>query len=206
MVKISKAEQYRITQRALLDTARELFAERGYAKTSIEEVVRRANVTRGALYYHYRDKAALFQAVYEEVRTGWVQSVMEKMQAAKDAGASLWKQMIVGCRAFVEAASAPGEQRILYIDGPAVLDWHVVQRDSPGLRFLQHVGAQLIDEGVIEEIPLDPLAHTLWVTFFGAGMYIANAEDSATAQEEIVDVLIRLISGLRPHTLAASVD
>lgn len=206
MVKISKAEQYRITQRALLDTARELFAERGYAKTSVEEVVRRANVTRGALYYHYRDKAALFQAVYEEIRVGWVQDVMEEMQAARDAGDSMWQQTIVGCHAFVKTATTPGARRIFYIDGPAVLDWYVVQKDSPVLKFLQYVCGQLADEGVIEKVPIDPLAHTLYLTFFGAGMYIANAEDSATAQEEIVDVLIRLISGMRPHTLTASVD
>ena len=63
---ISKAEQSEQTRRALLDAALELFAEHGYANTSTEEVVRRAAVTRGALYYHFRDKAALFTAVYEK--------------------------------------------------------------------------------------------------------------------------------------------
>ena len=53
--RISKAEQYQKTRRILLDVARELFTEHGYTHTSTEEVVRRAGVTRGALYYHYRD-------------------------------------------------------------------------------------------------------------------------------------------------------
>ena len=55
------------TRRALLDTARELFAENGFQATRTEEIVQRAGLTRGALYHHFRDKEDLFRAVYEEV-------------------------------------------------------------------------------------------------------------------------------------------
>jgi AcrR family transcriptional regulator len=61
---ISKAEQSERTRRALLDAAWELFAEHGYAKTSTEEVVRRAAVTSGALYYHFRDKGCFGASRY----------------------------------------------------------------------------------------------------------------------------------------------
>src|SRR5258708_34552633 len=56
------------TRRALLVAARELFGERGYAGTSVEEVVRRAGLTKGALYHHFRDKDDLFRAVVEQVK------------------------------------------------------------------------------------------------------------------------------------------
>ena len=62
-----KEEHAEATRRALIDSARELFAQRGYAEVPIEEIVRRARVTRGALYHHFRDKSDLFRAVFERV-------------------------------------------------------------------------------------------------------------------------------------------
>ena len=41
--------------------ATELFGERGYYQTGTEEIVRRSGVTRGSLYHHFADKAALFE-------------------------------------------------------------------------------------------------------------------------------------------------
>ncbi len=104
MAGISKAEQFQKTQRILLKTARELFTQNGYADTSTEEIVRRSRVTRGALYYHYEDKADIFAAVFEEVRADSVRFIRGEMKAAEDAGADLWRQVIVGCHASEEGS------------------------------------------------------------------------------------------------------
>lgn len=201
MAKISKNDQAQKTQRALLDVARELFTKHGYANTSTEEVVRRSKVTRGALYYHYRDKAALFEAVFQEVRADSGRFIREKMQAAQDDGADSWQQVIAGCHAFVESSANPSMQRIVHTDGPAVLGRNTVQKGSPGLKFLQNVFERLMAEGTIEKIPLDPLTHILWGTFFEAGVYIAHADDIDAAQEEMASVLLRVLTGLRPTAL-----
>ena len=156
---VSKAEQSERTRRALLDAARELFAEHGYAKTSTEEVVRRTAVTRGALYYHFRDKAALFEAVHQEQRAALVQSIGERIQGAEG---DLWQRSVVTvCQAFVELATDPSVRRILYVDGPAVLDWNIVQGSTPALILLREVFEQLMAEGVIDSLPLDPLIHSV---------------------------------------------
>ena len=196
----SKAEQYQKTQRILLDVARELFTEHGYAHTSTEEVVRRAGVTRGALYYHYRDKAALFEAVFDEVRAAAMQSVRARVQAAEG---DTWQRIIVtGCQAYIEIFSDPSVQRIVHVDGPAVLDWPSMQKGSPGLRLLHEVFEGLMAEGLIEKMPVKPLTQLLWATFFEAGVYLAQADDKAAARAEIASSLIRLIEGLRPRALA----
>ena len=91
----------------MLKTARELFTQNGYADTSTEEIVRRSRVTRGALYYHYRDKADIFAAVFEEVRADSARFIRGKMEEAEDAGADVWQQVIVGCHAFIESALTP---------------------------------------------------------------------------------------------------
>lgn len=58
---------------------------------------------------------------------------------------------------------------------------------------------RLMNEGLIEKMPLEPLAYVLWGTFFEAGVYIAHAENSATAQEETAELLVRILAGLRVH-------
>ena len=45
----------------LVAVATELFGECGYHQTGTEEIVRRSGVTRGSLYHHFADKAALFR-------------------------------------------------------------------------------------------------------------------------------------------------
>jgi AcrR family transcriptional regulator len=52
----------------VLDAATQVFYRRGVARASLEEVARMAGVTRGAVYWHFRDKLDLFAAVEERLR------------------------------------------------------------------------------------------------------------------------------------------
>src|SRR4051812_12979287 len=64
----AKATKAEATRRALIASGRTLFGSQGYANTSVDEVVRDAGVTKGALYHHFKDKDDLFRAVVEEVK------------------------------------------------------------------------------------------------------------------------------------------
>ena len=55
------------TRTRIVDTAGELFAKAGYQDTSIEDVLDKSGISRGALYHHFRDKEELFVAVLEAV-------------------------------------------------------------------------------------------------------------------------------------------
>jgi len=66
----------------LLETATELFAERGYAGTSVREIVGRAGVSKPVLYYYFKNKEGLYYAILE-----WAadvqQGILEEIFAAK---------------------------------------------------------------------------------------------------------------------------
>jgi TetR/AcrR family acrAB operon transcriptional repressor len=51
------------TRESLLDAAEMLFAERGVSRTSLQDIAKAAGVTRGAVYWHFQDKAELFNAM-----------------------------------------------------------------------------------------------------------------------------------------------
>ena len=53
------------TREHLIETAARLIGKSGYAGTALEEVVREAGLTRGAVYHHFKDKRALFEAVID---------------------------------------------------------------------------------------------------------------------------------------------
>lgn len=57
-----------LTRTQLLDAAEEVFLVRGVARSSLEEIARTAGVTRGAVYWHFRNKADLFNALIERAR------------------------------------------------------------------------------------------------------------------------------------------
>ena len=65
MARRTKAE-CEATRNALLDAAEAVFLEQGVSRTSLEQIARHAGMTRGALYWHFKDKDALFEAVREQ--------------------------------------------------------------------------------------------------------------------------------------------
>ncbi|WP_411075773.1 ScbR family autoregulator-binding transcription factor [Streptomyces sp. cmx-4-7] len=59
------------TRRALLETAARLFAERGYAGTSVNDMSTRSGRTSGAVYFHYASKEGIALAVVEDAFATW---------------------------------------------------------------------------------------------------------------------------------------
>lgn len=57
------------TRDSILDAAAALFAERGVSGTTLQHIATAAGVTRGAIYWHFEDKGALFNAMIERATT-----------------------------------------------------------------------------------------------------------------------------------------
>ncbi|MEU1123923.1 helix-turn-helix domain-containing protein [Streptomyces sp. NPDC005899] len=55
------------TRQRIQDVALELFAEQGYEKTSLREIAEQLDVTKAALYYHFRTKEDILNSIFEDL-------------------------------------------------------------------------------------------------------------------------------------------
>ena len=113
----SNIDRSQETRGALLDAARALFFEKGYAATGTPEVVERAGVTRGALYHHFKDKQALFQAVVESEAS----EVAKEIEAKSFNAEMPMEALLHGAKACFQAMRQSGRVRLMLLEGPAVL-------------------------------------------------------------------------------------
>ncbi|MFI1016187.1 TetR/AcrR family transcriptional regulator [Streptomyces sp. NPDC020965] len=190
----TRTEQRERTRRTLLGVSRELFAAEGYGALGLAEIVGAAGVTKGALYHHFASKAELFRAVLAEVQA----EVGERVAEAADARDDPWDQLTAGCQEFITAATDPEIQRILLIDGPAVLGWHEwrVLDEASSARHLAEALTDLIERGVVARQPVAPLAHLLSGAMNEAALWLATSG----APENVADTraaLSRLLESLR---------
>lgn len=189
-----------ITRRSLIEAARHLFGEQGYAATSVDEVVRSAGVTKGALYHHFRDKDDLFRAVVEEVKREVTDVVGEAFLNAAAEPDPL-ATVLNGSLAFIDAHLDPAVQRTTILDARAVLDASTRRALDNRYEVALVRGAfrRAMRLGAIERQPLPPLAHIVCGALFEACALIAEAEDKEAARREVREVIKRLLEGLRPR-------
>lgn len=175
----------------LLSAGRELFVARGFADTSTPAIVKKAGVTRGALYHHFPEKKALFSAALEaEFR-----AVAAEIGLTVTDGLQPIDQLIAGAKAYLVAMSFPGRTQLVLIDGPAVLGHTAVTAlEAP------HSEASL-SEGVraamaadqLPKLPQKMLTALLSAMFEKAAMEVVGGAPVYDAQV-VIEALVRGLS------------
>lgn len=182
------------TRQALIAAGRALFAERGYFDTSTTDIVERAGVgTRGAFYHHFADKTDLFRAVFEAVEHDLVQRGLSVPTPSEPL--DRLRHAFAG---FLEGALQPEVQRIMLVDGTAVLGWETRRaiEEANSLAAIEAVLRQAMADGAIEEQPPRELAHVLVGALEEAALYAARAEDREAATREVRAALVALVDGM----------
>jgi AcrR family transcriptional regulator len=179
------------TRQALISAARELFVEKGFADTATPDVVQAASVTRGALYHHFADKRALFQAVIV-AESGAVGAEIENLSKAAN---SPREALLKGMSAYFDAMAVAGRTRLLLLEAPAVLGAEAIAIDG------EHAEAAL-KAGLAEFMPsagdlLGPLTDFLSAAFDRAALAIAGGADRALYERSMEKLLDGLADQLR---------
>jgi AcrR family transcriptional regulator len=195
-VKRTQIERSEATRGALISAARELFGTRGYGDVGTEEIVARAGVTRGALYHHFADKRDLFRAVLEALEQEVIARLGEQVVAK---AASAAEALEATMSAWLDVCEEPDVQQIMLLDAPGVLGWDEWREIGHRYALGEAMGLleAAMDAGDLARQPVRPLAHVVVGALDEAALYVARAEDRATARAEMTGVLERLITGLR---------
>jgi AcrR family transcriptional regulator len=192
-----QADRSTATRARLVKAARELFAKRPYADVGTEEIVRRARVTRGALYHHFEDKRDLFRAVHEQMEAELVEAIGR--QLAEAAGDDPVEALRTGVRTYLDACADPAFARITLVDAPAVLGWEewrrIDEENALGLIVAGLEGGMAA--GALRRQPVAPLARLMLGAMGEAGLVIANSADSETARTEIEAALLAWLDAMR---------
>ena len=192
----TQAERTEATRGRLISTARRLFAEKGFAATSTEEILSEAAVSRGALYHHFPSKTDLFRAAFEQVEDELTAQVLQA--ATKDGETDPMRILQFGFDAFLDQCLNPEVQRIVMLDGPTVLGWDLWHELDERYAFgtLKTVLTVAADIGRIEESAVDPLSHLLLGAIMQAGMVVARSDDPLRAKRAMTDTFAEIVSAL----------
>lgn len=179
------------TARDVLEAASQLFAERGYAHVSLDDVAQAAGVTRGAVYHHYGNKAGLFSSLAAQLQARIAEVVVA---AAEGVGEDPREQLRVGCHAFLDAITAQPAARVLLIDAPAMFDWDQWRR-------LDAENSMVQLHHVLEELELSPdLVEAMTVQLSGAmneaALWIAQQPQQKAARQAAHRSLDRLLGAV----------
>jgi AcrR family transcriptional regulator len=196
----SRREEYSAaTRRALLDSATALFAERGYARTSLDEIALAARVTKGALYGHFPSKQALFRAVLQELEA----ATTAEVRRAAEAAATPWEAATTGLDTFLRACCNTVYGKVVMREAPIALpyaEWAAAD-ELHSYRLVVELLQMLVDAGEIDPLPLEPAARIVHAVVGAAAMLIAGADpaDQERAFEDARAVVLRLHEGMRRH-------
>lgn len=181
----TQRERTETTRRALLDTARKLFARYGYAATALESVVAECGLTKGAFYHHFVGKEQLFEAVFVEEQQRIAES-LATTYAARRARDSV-QAAYIACRAFLDICRDPAVQQITLLDAPAVLGWERMREieSDYGLAMIKDGIRNAIAAKQLKKRDVEPLAHLLFGALCEGAMYMARADDQASAQRKV---------------------
>ena len=171
--KLTKAEQTRRTRRAILDRARQLFAEKGYAATATEEIISGLGITRGALYHQFKGKQAVFEGVVEEAYAEITTHITAQVHTLEDN----WEQLVGVSQAFLEIAQHSDLRRIVFIDAPAVLAAEtLVKFDQYGFSLLQTSIELAVEQGQLNVVDAEGFSHLLNGALNELAAWVAKAE------------------------------
>ncbi|WP_353645063.1 helix-turn-helix domain-containing protein [Mesorhizobium sp. WSM2239] len=187
----SNRERTEATRGYLLMAAKKLFVEKGYGDTATPEIVAAAGVTRGALYHHFTDKRALFQAVVEQEAA----AVAAEIETATPDTRDPREALLTGGLAFFNAMAVPGRTRLLLLDGPAILGRETMDGiDSRhGARTLREGIALAMRSGAMKKLSVEAVTALLSAAFDRAALAIeagASARDYLKSLEALIDGLM----------------
>ncbi|QGK68433.1 TetR family transcriptional regulator [Allosaccharopolyspora coralli] len=193
-VKSRRAQYAEMTRAAVLDSARELFVQRGYDTTSVDDIAKSSQVSKGAIYHHFADKKELFAQLLTDVQ----QQAMRAVTAAAEATDSEWERALAAAQTYLRGHVENPEARSIVRQAASVLNHDRICEidEEVALPFIRDTLGRLGGAGMLQPLHIPTTARMILSVLVDATLQIAESDDPATAYTEVDKVLVALVSGL----------
>lgn len=197
-VKVSRRERYAaLTCEAVLDASKTLFVSKGFDATSVDEIARVAQASKGAVYHHFRDKQAIFTELFRASQEALTTKVIEAMPTSPDE--QPWEKVQTAIRLFLHGYVADDDARALLRQVVSVLGWDRVRElnEQQSLPFLRATLESFVANGYARPVPIEATVEIFFSMFYNAVLYITDAADPTTASHEAETVILCALEGLK---------
>lgn len=182
------------TRKSMLQAAREVFTEHGFAEASVADVVERAGLSVGSLYHHFGGKTELFLALWENHQAEYEENAASAVSKARQASVrDPLELFIAGARAFLDGSWERRDLARLFMDGDAPPGFELMRR-TRGRTWVRQ-NAVLLGAG---SAPLDRLTVAILTTVIGEASREVATSDTREEAERITEAAIELIRRLDP--------
>ena len=193
---VSKGEQ---TRSLILETALEMFGERGYEETTMRAIAEKAGVALGNTYYHFRSKEHLIQAYYERMHEIHLASCAELLRKERTL-----KLRLLGVMGQILENVAPYHQFAGILFKTAADPQSPLNPFSPESEPARRASVELFAEvaqGSKTKIPPDlgaELPMLLWLYHMGIMLFWIHDDSSGQKRtrrlmEHTVEIVVKLI-------------
>lgn len=204
MVRRTK-EEAQETRESILEAAAKVFVEKGVSKASLDAIAIEAGVTRGAIYWHFKNKLEVFSALHEQLYTSTIEIISNELNNHHPDPLLQLQQLCV--KLFKELQENTQKRRILTIffvrcDYSGDLEPFLeLQREQKRKSFenFSHFFQRAIDQGQLSG-DISPMTLTRMLTFYLTGIAIEHLRypDLFADDEEAEECLIEsFIQGLK---------
>jgi len=201
----------------MLRAAQSVFAEKGYAQATVDEIAHRAEFGKGTLYNYFPGgKEDILLSIFD----GLYDTICERIEAAFSAGSASGKPFRETFRDAIRALFTfflerqdlfmllvKEAQRMLLSDNPEKAAYFIRQRDRVFSHLLPPIQAA-VERGEIIDLPAVAVAHTVWGNIYGIQVHLclecttddASPKSISTPDEAAEFLTAILMDGLSPRT------
>lgn len=160
------------TRSSILDAAARSFAEHGYDATGVAQICQQAGISKGAFYYHFETKQAVFLALV----TDWLEELDASLDILADVEGAAPERLLTMSRRFREIMASQSHRLPLIMEfwTQASRDDTVRQAMLTPYRSFQALFADLIEDGIAEGSfrPIDPAQGGQAILSLASGLFL----------------------------------
>ncbi len=194
------------TRETILQAAEELFGERGFRKTTLEDVASAAGVSRPLVYRYFGDKQALFRVVVDRVLTEWNEVLVAEASRTTPGTGHRLRIVLLACLDFARGRTVL--RGLLLRDARLVrsIAGDTLERGQAMLpRLVEQILAQGVEQGdVRSDLELGDVAHVIAEVFVAYTLRALSGEDGRVGARRVETIIETLLHGvIAPATRSA---